>query len=54
MWITDWERWKCYKTRAKKTSVKAPTGIWVSDNDAATTEMEKLKRKNYPTISLGF
>lgn len=54
MWITGWERQKWYKTRAKKTSVKALTGIRVRDNDAAKTEMEKLKRQNYTTISLGF
>lgn len=47
MWITDWEKWEWYKARAEKASLKAPTGIRVSDNEAAK-EMEKLKRQSYP------
>lgn len=47
MWITHWERWEWYKARAEKASLKAPTGIRVSNNEAAK-EMEKLKRQNYP------
>lgn len=35
MWLTDWERQKWHKPRAKKTSFKDLAGIQVKDDGAA-------------------
>lgn len=38
MCITDLERWEWYKTRAKKASLKAPTGIQVQQREDGETQ----------------
>lgn len=50
MWLTDWERQKWHKPRAKKTSFRYLAGIQVKDDGAAKKETDLRKVQHYPTI----
>ena len=52
IWITDWERGEYYKTRARKTSLKALTGIQVRDDGAEKKGMEILETGHQPSDSV--